>query len=122
MSTFELGHVAVQVFRAHLVVGAVVASLQQRPEQLDPVRVRLVPDVLANRMMHRFVAAWQALVGAFTVGVDDSTRASVCSPSWSCGGGGTCTRRQADREQVPASSTISRSRTGSIRGDSGGFQ
>ena len=26
---------------------------------------------------------------------------------WPCGGGGTCTRRQADREQVPASSTIS---------------
>ena len=24
-------------------------------------------------MMHRFVAAWQALVGALTVGVDDST-------------------------------------------------
>ena len=38
--------------------------------------------------------------------MDDSTRASICSPSWSCGGGGTCTRRQADREQVPASSTI----------------
>ena len=44
----EFLHVAVQVLGAHVVVDAVVAALQQRPEAFDAVGVGLVADVLAN--------------------------------------------------------------------------
>ena len=44
----ELIHVTPQVFDAHLVVNAVVASFQHGPETLDPVGMRLFVHVLAH--------------------------------------------------------------------------
>ena len=38
---------------AHLVVGAVVAALEERPERLDAVRVGLLADVLAHAVPDR---------------------------------------------------------------------
>ena len=46
--TGKLPDIAVQVLGAHVVVGAVVAPLEHGPEGLDPVRVRLIPNVLAD--------------------------------------------------------------------------
>ena len=45
----ELSHVALQVLHADVVVDAVDAALEHRPERLDAVRVGVPDDVLPRR-------------------------------------------------------------------------
>ena len=51
----ELVHIAVQVLGAHVVIDAVVAALQQRPEAFDAVSVGFVADVLTYRVVDALV-------------------------------------------------------------------
>jgi len=52
VSAAELGDVPVQVAGAHLVVGAVVAALEDRPEAFGAVGVAGAVDVLAAAVVH----------------------------------------------------------------------
>ena len=65
----ELRHIALQVWRAHPVIGAVVPALEHRPERLHAIGVRLAANVLAQRVLHGRMVR-QALVGAVLVRVD----------------------------------------------------
>ena len=51
MATGELVHVALQVLRAELVVGAVVAAFEERPERLDAVGMGKPVHVFANAVL-----------------------------------------------------------------------
>ena len=66
----EFGDVARQVLAGHLVVDAVVSSLEQGPEGLHPVRVRLLANVLADGLLDSFVGKREAVVRTRFVGVD----------------------------------------------------
>ena len=46
----ELVDVPLEVLRTELVEGADIAPFEQRPERLDPVGVRLPPDILPDRV------------------------------------------------------------------------
>lgn len=68
-TTGELRDVAVEVLVAELVVGPVVAALEQHPERIDAADVGLLVDVLADGVVDRFVPARQSDVGLEIVGV-----------------------------------------------------
>ena len=72
MPSGKLVDVTVQVLAAHLVINAVVAPFQHRPERFDPVRVRLTVYVLAYRVLHRvmLVDFLQTLVRPVVVCID----------------------------------------------------
>ena len=48
LAILELTHVAMQVVRAHAVIRAHMPALEQRPERLNAIRVRLPVGVLAS--------------------------------------------------------------------------
>lgn len=54
-----------------------VASLQERPKRLYPVRVRLSLDVFAERVLHTVVPVRKTLVSLGLVGVDGGIRIRV---------------------------------------------
>ena len=51
----EFVDVAAKVFGAHLVLGDVIAALEQRPEGLDPVGVRNPVDVFLGGVVDDLV-------------------------------------------------------------------
>lgn len=69
MPSGELRDVAPHVLGRHLVVDAVVAPLEKRPERLDPVGVDLVAGVFSDAVLHGLMVG-QTLVGAVLIGVD----------------------------------------------------
>ena len=73
----EFADVPVEVLRAHLVVDADVAALQEAPEALDTVRVRLVSHVLRDAVLDRFMGEGEGFVDQRIVGVDRRVRGPV---------------------------------------------
>ena len=74
VSSGEFVHIAPHVFLGEVVEGTDVSALQQRPKGLDPVGVRHVADILADRMLDGFVRIFaHALVGFVAVCVDRGT-------------------------------------------------
>jgi len=67
---YELPDVAVKMLRADLVEGSAVSALQHGPEALDPVGVRLPPDIFGDGVLDRFVVALDPLVGRRLVRID----------------------------------------------------
>ena len=61
---------------ADLVEDPTLRSFQQAPEGLNAVRVGLAPDILANRVLDRFVVR-QGMVGQGVIGVDLGPRLHV---------------------------------------------
>ncbi len=77
MPTGELADVAPQVLLAHLMVGAVIAPFQHRPEALNSIRVRHSVDILRDGMLHRLVRVGNAIVALVLVGVHGRLRIDV---------------------------------------------
>ena len=61
----------------YLVVDAVVATLEDAPKALDPVRVYLPANVPPCRVRHYAMRKDQAPLGAMVVAVDDGVRRDV---------------------------------------------
>ena len=66
----ELVHVAVQVLFAQVVIGAMIAALEHRPERLDPVGVRHSVDIFADRVLDGFVRPGNAAVCGSIIRID----------------------------------------------------
>ena len=66
----EFADIAVQMLHAHMMVGAVIAALEQRPKRLDPVCVRLAVHILSNAVAHACMVKGNAPVGRCTVCVN----------------------------------------------------
>ena len=67
-------NVALQVFRADLVEGALVSALQHAPEALNAVGVRHSVDVFTNAMADGLVIEGQPVIAAAFIGVDCGAR------------------------------------------------
>ena len=66
----EFVDIPMQVLRADVVESPVVAPLQGGPEGLDPVHVRLIPDIFGNLVADRLVVEGHAFVARTLVSVD----------------------------------------------------
>ncbi len=69
----ELVDIALQMLGRHLVIDAVIAPFQQRPEGFDAVRVCLSLYILADRMLDALMlvaSPRKSPVAAIVVGVD----------------------------------------------------
>ncbi len=75
MAAGKLANVAAQVLLAHVMIGAVVATLEHRPEAFDSVGVGHAVHMLADAVLHCFVLERHSLISAVAVCID--SRAGV---------------------------------------------
>ena len=69
MPVGEFLDVSIKVLRRHLVIRALMPSLEHRPKGFHAIGVGLAPDIFGDRMLDGFVIR-QALIGAGIVRVD----------------------------------------------------
>ncbi len=79
VATCELADVPMQMLRTDLMERTLVRPLEHGPERFHAVGVDLAANVLAHRMLDRFMLERDALIGGSLIGVDGSVRVHIPS-------------------------------------------
>lgn len=75
--TSELIHIAVQVFRTHVMIRTIVSTLEHTPKRLHAVRIDLPVYIFTDTVFHRFMLARDAFIGFGLICVNNRALSGV---------------------------------------------